>query len=52
MLRSRLEVENISTDDRAELPTSVLHSDATTITDCIFKIPALNRPYKTYFYLT
>lgn len=41
MLRSRLVVENVSTNDCAELLNSVLHSDATTIADCIFKIPAL-----------
>lgn len=41
MLRSRLVVEHLSTNDCAELLTSVLHSDATAIADCIFKIPAL-----------
>lgn len=41
MLRSRLVVENISTNDCAELLTSVLHSDATSIADCIFQMPAV-----------
>lgn len=41
MLRSRLVVENISTNDCAELLTSVLHSDAISIADCIFKMPAV-----------
>lgn len=38
---SRIVLENLSTVDRAELLTSVLDCDATTISDCIFKIPAL-----------
>lgn len=41
MLRSRLVVEDISTNNRAELLNSMLLSYATTIADCIFKIPAL-----------
>lgn len=49
MLRSKLEVERISTDDRAELLTSALPSDATTIADCIFKIPALKLAVQNRF---
>lgn len=48
---SRIVVENLSTDDRAELLTSVLDCDATTISDCIFKIPALKLAFQTGCYL-
>lgn len=48
---SRIVLENLSTVDRAELLTSVLDCDATTISDCIFKIPALKLAFQTGCYL-
>lgn len=43
---SRIVVENLGTDDRAELLTSMLDCGATTISDCIFKIPALKLAFQ------